>query len=637
MIKVSINPKIKNKRALVFWFFCFFCVMSFTAWVYLPGVQGPMLLDDHSSVTKIGDLTDSPELAVDYIFGDRSGVMGRSVSMATFVLERMVSDRGMPLTKAVNIALHLFNGGLIVALLWQLFRFAGFPGFHWLSLVLGAIWLLHPLLISTVLYAVQRMAMLATTFMLLGCLSYVSWRLKLIEEKFSWWRFGLLPMCLLLGLFSKENAILLIPVVLLLEVLWFQFAGPNGKSIPALRNLSCSLIVIGLLGAVTAVLLRWEWWQAKFRWRPFTLEERLLTESRILWDYVAQWYIPDVSTMGIYHDDILLSRSFLEPISTLYSSVAWLLVGIFCLALCFTRLGRYLAFAILVYLVGHSIESTIWPLELYFEHRNYFSSLGLLLILGVLVGLVARKEPKVGPPLTVGLAFFAIMLCMQTSSQVTIWSSRPLFVLANVNGHPNSPRANIDMAVQLARFGDSNTAHEYSKRAFEASSIERKGEYLLRNVSLSCIAGEAVDRRQVDQIGALGEYRPFGSVTTLLIFARLVQNGSCKIDDAMYTADHLERLFFGGDSKYTTSAKNYSNLAVLENSLGRYENALIYIQKYLEKVPNNSRGLLMELHFAVSLEKEDIAEKAIQKLNELMDQGKLSVQEQQTLAMYVRS
>jgi hypothetical protein len=47
--------------------------------------------------------------------------------------------------------------------------------------------------------------------------------------------------------------------------------------------------------------------------------------------------------------------------------------------------------------------------------------------------------------------------------------------------------------------------------------------------------------------------------------------------------------------------------------------------------------LLMELHFAISLEKEDIAEKAIQKLNELMDQGKLSVQEQQTLAMYVRS
>ena len=223
--------------------------MAFTVWVYFPGVQGPVLLDDHSSVTKIGDLTDSPELAVDYIFGDRSGVMGRSVSMATFVLERMVSDRGMPLTKAVNVALHLFNGGLIVALLWQLFRFAGFPGFHWLSLVLGAVWLLHPLLISTVLYAVQRMAMLATTFMLLGCLSYVSWRLKLIEGEFSWWRLGLLPIFLFLGLFSKENAILLIPVVLLLEVLWFQFAGPDGKIIPVLRNLSCSLIVIGLLGA----------------------------------------------------------------------------------------------------------------------------------------------------------------------------------------------------------------------------------------------------------------------------------------------------------------------------------------------------------------------------------------------------
>jgi hypothetical protein len=34
-------------------------------------MNGPELLDDRSSVTKIDDLQESPERALDYIFGDR--------------------------------------------------------------------------------------------------------------------------------------------------------------------------------------------------------------------------------------------------------------------------------------------------------------------------------------------------------------------------------------------------------------------------------------------------------------------------------------------------------------------------------------------------------------------------------------
>ena len=104
MTNLYTGASAKNKRVSMLWSVCFVGFMALTVWVYLPGIQGPVLLDDHSSVTKIGDLTDSPELAVDYIFGDRSGVMGRSLSMATFVFERMVSDRGMPLSKSVNVA-----------------------------------------------------------------------------------------------------------------------------------------------------------------------------------------------------------------------------------------------------------------------------------------------------------------------------------------------------------------------------------------------------------------------------------------------------------------------------------------------------------------------------------------------------
>jgi hypothetical protein len=600
-------------------------------------MNGPELLDDRSSVTKIDDLQESPERALDYIFGDRSGMFGRSISMSTFVFERLLSDRGLPVSKAVNIFLHLINGSLVFALMWRLFRFAGFPNYQWLSLFLAASWLLHPLLVSTVLYIVQRMAMLATTFMLLGFLSYVSWRLKLFAGSFSWWRLSLVPVCLILGLFSKENAILMLPVILLMEVLWFQCVGAGGQKIPALRNTAYSLIALGASGVTGILILRFDWFAARFAKRPFTLEERLLTETRILWDYVGQWYWPDLAKMGLYHDDIALSRSLIDPVSTLTSSAAWLGILVLCAVLCFKRWGRYLAFAILVYLVGHSIESTVWSLELYFEHRNYFPSIGMVLLPGVLIAALLAKMPETRLPVIAALAIYVLVLAAMTGSQATIWSSRPLLVLAHVNGHPNSARANIDMALQLAGLGDAEASHEYSRRAFEVSWTEREGDYLLRNVALSCISAARVDHTQVDEIGSHGNYRPFSSVTTLLTFARLVQDNKCRREDAIYVADHLQSLFLGEGTEHTTSANNYANMAVLENALGRYRYALQYADRFLSKSPGNTRGLLMRLHFSALTGEHATAEETIGELKKMEDEGKLTVQEQQTLALYLEN
>ena len=146
------------------------------AWIYWPGITGPALLDDRSSVMVITGLKAQPELALDYIFGDSSGLLGRSVSMATFVAERVYLDGSVATSKTINILLHLANGGLVIWLLWLLFRHLAVPGYRYLALALGAIWLLHPLWVSTVLYMVQRMAMLSTFFMLLTLISYIGWR-----------------------------------------------------------------------------------------------------------------------------------------------------------------------------------------------------------------------------------------------------------------------------------------------------------------------------------------------------------------------------------------------------------------------------------------------------------------------------
>ena len=119
--------------------------LTFTAWVYWPGQAGPALLDDATSVLVIGDLKNQPELAWDYILGDNSGPLGRPVSMASFVLEKLFLDGELETSKRVNILLHLCNGALVIWLFWLLFRFVGTPGYRLLALALGDAWVLSPL------------------------------------------------------------------------------------------------------------------------------------------------------------------------------------------------------------------------------------------------------------------------------------------------------------------------------------------------------------------------------------------------------------------------------------------------------------------------------------------------------------
>ncbi|MCB1705626.1 MAG: hypothetical protein KDI17_12230 [Halioglobus sp.] len=621
---------------------CVGLLMWVGLWLYWPGIHGPELLDDRSSVLVIEDLKARPELAFDYIFGDKSGTLGRSVSMTSFVLEKMFLDEGISGGKKVNIVLHLLNGGLVIWLFWLLFRYLEVPRYRALAVVLGAIWLLHPLLVSTVLYVVQRMAMLATFFMLLGAISYLYWRFALIAGRAGAWRFLPVPVFLVIALLAKENAIVLVPVLLLLEVLWLQCAGRDGAVIPWLQRSSYGLIAGGALAVLALLVLQWDYLVGRFRNRAFTLEERLLTEARIVWDYVYQWVYPQVARMGLYQDDVVLSRSLSEPPSTLYAVLGWLLLAVVCAALLRWRAGRWIVLGIAWFVIGHSIESTVWPLELYFEHRNYFPAIGLVLALGGVFAAIARKWPQPAAPLLVCLGLCALLLSMLTSSQVQVWSNRSLLLLSQLNAHPMSARANIDMATEMARLGQIDAAHQYSLLAYEASAgaaglQERYGDYQVRNLALSCIANEPVAPGVIDELGMENPDRPLSSVTTLLALVRLLQDDRCPQLDRVRFADRAAEIFLVDDFRRKASANIYSNLAVLENTLQRYDNALAYTEQLLAMSPNNTRGLLMKLHFATALGKVETAQAAIDALQQLDQQGKLTVGEQQTLSLYLEN
>jgi hypothetical protein len=609
--------------------------LAITGWIYIPGAAGPALLDDYSNVAVIPDLGKSPELALDYVLGNGSGLLGRPVPMASFVLESLLLERSVEISKLINIGLHLFNGCLVIWLFRLLFRHLQAPGATLLAILLGAAWLLTPLYVSTVLYVVQRMAMLAATFMLLAMISYIYWRNAIFRGKSRpGWLF-LVLLFFVLALLSKENAIVLVPMVLLLETLWFEFKIAGGQVSAGSRRVVLTGIALGTLVVSIVLIFGYDWFAGQYHHRHFTLPERLLTQARVLWDYMAQHYLPNVSRMGIYHDDVIISKSLSEPLSTLYSVIGWGLVVLGCAILLRWSYGRYFVFAIAFFLVGHGIESSVFALELYFEHRNYFPGIGLFLALGVVVAGLVKKWPQVRSPLLAYLGVYVLLLSSQTSSQVQIWSNEALLTLNNLNAHPESFRANADMASYMVKLGDIDAARYYSARSYAVSRIERPGDHLVRNLVLSCAVNEPVDSEQFEPLGAENPERPFNSAQTLLVLVKMLQDDICPAFDRVSFADRMVAIFLEADAPVQGSSSIYFSLAVLENALERYEYAYAYADKLLSVSPNNKRGLLMKLHFASALGMLDQVSEVIETLLKLDEQGNLTVGEKQTLALYL--
>ncbi|HAN29681.1 MAG TPA: hypothetical protein DCP75_18530 [Haliea salexigens] len=609
-------------------------LLAATAWLYAPGIHGPALLDDRTSVTLLETDVDSRQL-VEQVLGDGSGPLGRPVTMATFVVERALLGADLRWSKAINIALHVINGVLLAWFILLLLRGSGYSGSLAVALLAAGLWLVSPLWVSTVLYAVQRMAMLACTFMLLTLIAYLHWRAAYVRGQSGVWRLLVVGGCAVLAVFAKENGIVVLPVLLLLELLWFG-CRRSGVVDRRLLAIALGLLALGTLFVVSVFLVVPERFLAHYSLREFTLEERLLTQGRILWDYLGQLVWPQTARMGLYHDDVLLSHSLTDPVATLHALLAWGGVLVAAAVTSGFVLGRRVAFCILFYLVGHSVESTVLPLELYFEHRNYFPGIAVFLLAALLLAELQQRWRRVAAPVMAYLALGLVVLSFNTSSQVEIWSNSYLLRFNQINAHPTSFRANADMAVMFARAGSLERALEYSARAHEHTR-ERAGDRYMRNLALSCIAGQPLSATQEPNRQALVAERPLSSVPTLHTLVKMLQNDECRHLDRSALADTFAAVYLRPQAEATASGNIYALLAVLENALGRYANAYEYTARFLAESPQATRGLLMQLHFSTALGKVEEADDLKQRLLLLQDAGALSVVDQETLALYLET
>lgn len=429
-------------------------LLAATAGLYALGLPGDFAFDDTANLLndkflQIPDLSARNLWAATVSGG--GGPLLRPVSMLSFALNFYFADGFHPgAFKAVNIAIHLAVGiglyllvSFILASLSEARRDAvPPPHYAWLPLAVTLGWLVHPLAITNVLYVVQRMNSLATLFTVSGLICYVHGRRQLnvrqTPRPWLWIVGGILGFGLLATL-SKENGVLLPLYALVIETTIFRFRTSGVRT----RHWIVSLfVVVVALPAVLGALLLMvhpEWVTDRYQLRNFTLDQRLLTESRVLWLYIKWILYPRNAELGLFHDDVPISTDLWTPATTGMAIAG--LGGLVWLAYWSRRRAPLVTFGILWFMAGHVLESTIVALELVFEHRNYMPMMGLLVAIFDRLLLIqpARAIPRAGAGVVLAMIF---LFTTVTAGRASQWRDGSTDILTSVEQHPNSARAN---------------------------------------------------------------------------------------------------------------------------------------------------------------------------------------------------
>jgi hypothetical protein len=155
---------------------------------------------------------------------------------------------------------------------------------------------------------------------------------------------------------------------------------PKGRKV--LIGLVGALLVLGVLGMIV--------WGKRYinviiegyDYRTFTMSERVLTQFRIVLYYVTLLIYPHPSRLNLDYD-FPISKAILDPPMTLVSIL--IIAGLVGYSVWIAKKKPVLSFFILWYFGNLVIESSIFPLEMVYEHRLYLPAVGPFVLFSLMV------------------------------------------------------------------------------------------------------------------------------------------------------------------------------------------------------------------------------------------------------------
>lgn len=447
-------------------------LLALTWWAYHFGLTGAFLFDDLGSLPKLGATGPVDNWATfwRYITSGTADPTGRPLALLSFLIDARNWPADPYPFKVTNLILHLTNGTLLAVVLWRL----GMALLHApdtahdpfvrgkensgrlfaldqrgaaIAALFGAgAWLLHPLLVSTTLYVVQREAMLPATFTLVAMLGWMMSRDALARGHTKRALAGMASsawLCTGLAVLCKGNGALLPLLLLLLEwiVLSRRPMPDAGTQARHRRAVVAFLIVPSALVIAYLFYLIPGATRTAAEIRGWTIAQRLLTEPRVMADYLRLLFVPHAHSSGLFNDAFPISTGWLHPASTLPCIV--LVLALIGAGFAWRKRHPAISLALLFYFTAQLMESGWIPLELYYEHRNYLPAMLLFWPIGLALGSSGTLRL-----LRTGVAAGVLVaLAVLTMQRATLWGNafNQAQVWAAIN--PESARAQTSAAL----------------------------------------------------------------------------------------------------------------------------------------------------------------------------------------------
>ncbi len=466
--------------------------------------------------------------------------------------------------RVVNAVIHALNGVLVFELArrcipWLRPRSAPLPAdgrrdaTPWLAALAALLFLAHPLQTNSVTYVVQRMNSLAAGFQLGALLLYL--RARDAQSRAARLSAGAgVAACFALSCGSKQTGVTLPFAIALLE--WLRGGFTVGISRQARRWLAGYSALLVAAGVYTL-------WGPSFGYarRDFGMQERLLTQLRVVTRYLALVFWPHPGRLNLLHD-VETSHSLLDPPST--AACALFLLGLGAAAFALRKRLPWLAFAVFWFSLQLAVESSLLPLEMIYEHRTYLPLVGICLAVPVALQQLCGKRR--GAVAACG-AVLASTLVLWTLERNQVWSSNQRLWQDVIEKSPADPRGYSNLGSTLQELGQHAAALLWFEHALE---LDPEFDDAWRGLGGSLMALErpAEALPNYERAVALDplDYQAWGGLGAVLAMQGRIQEAE---------AAHRRSLAIFADERVVT---NYGRVLALlgrsDDAIEMYRNAL---------------------------------------------------------------
>lgn len=359
----------------------------------------------------------------------------------------------------VNLSIHLLASIFLFLFIYNglnlpLVKAKYGPNSYSIALFATVFWAINPIQTQAVTYIVQRMASMAGLFYIMSMYFYLKGRTcKNRRIKITHYFFCFVTA--ILSFASKENSAML-PI----SIFFFDLFLIQGLTRASIKKNSYVLLALILIPLALALVLAGpsiispKHLFSVYELRDYTLLERLLTEPRVIIFYITLLFYPMPDRLNILHD-ISISQSLIDPPTTILAILSvFLVLGI---AIMKSRRWPLLSYCVLFFFLNHLIESTIFGLELIFEHRNYIPSMLLFVPVAILIVRLIKFFSYKKSMQIIFVGFITLILVglgHSTFIRNFVWKTNESLWLDTIDKSPNLPRPHHNLARYYGSIGD---------------------------------------------------------------------------------------------------------------------------------------------------------------------------------------